>query len=87
LASARPALLRTRSRQPAPGHGAADYTFVVAVVLDIECRLDARPLPAKLRVVANGNFILRILGLRFDQIFVGAFLNMKFVVGYLSLGD
>ena len=33
-------------------------------------------------IVAYGNFILSILGLRFDQIFVGAFLNMEFVVGH-----
>ncbi len=55
---------------------------MVAVFLDIKGRLDARPLLTKLWLVADGNFILRILGLRFDQIFVGAFLNMKFVVGH-----
>jgi hypothetical protein len=45
-------------------------------------RFEARPLLAKLWIVAYGNFILRILGLRFDQVFVGAFLNMEFVVGH-----
>jgi hypothetical protein len=44
---------------------------VVAVILDIEGFLDARPLPAKFWFVADGNFVLRILGLRLDEIFVG----------------
>jgi hypothetical protein len=30
----------------------------------------------------DGEFVLRILGLRFDQVFVGAFLNVEFVVGH-----
>jgi hypothetical protein len=57
---------------------------MVAVGLDIEGGFDARPLAAKFWIGADGEFVLRILGLRFDQVFVGAFLNVEFVVGHGS---
>ena len=60
---------------------------MVAVGLDIEGGLDARPLAAKLRVGFDGEFVLCIFGLRFDQIFVGAFLNLELVVGHRSADD
>ena len=31
---------------------------------------------------ADGEFVLGVFGLRLDQVFVGAFLNVEFVVGY-----
>jgi hypothetical protein len=34
-----------------------------------------------LGIGVDGEFVLGILGLRFDQVFVGAFLNVEFVVG------
>ena len=34
--------------------------------------------------VLDGEFVLGILGLRFDQVFVGAFLNVVFVAGHGS---
>jgi len=63
-------------------HCPADHALMVAVGLDIEGRFDARPLAAKLWIGADGEFVLRILGLRFDKIFVGAFLNVEFVAGH-----
>lgn len=57
---------------------------MVAVGLDIECGFDARPLAAKLWRGADGQFGLRIFGLRFDKVFVGALLNVVFVVSHGS---
>ena len=55
---------------------------MVAIGLDIEGGFDARPLAAKLWTGVDGEFVLGILGLRFDKVFIGAFLNVKFVVGH-----
>jgi len=73
---------RKRWAQVAFGaHCPADHALMVAVGLDIEGRFDARPLAAKFWIGADREFVLRIFRLRFDQIFVGAFLNVEFVVG------
>ena len=55
--------------------------MVPPVGLNIERNLDARPLAAKVWIGANGKFVLRVLGLCFDEVFVDAFLNIFFVVG------
>ncbi len=57
---------------------------MVGVGLDIEGRFEPSPLAAKLRIGADGEFVLRIFRLRFDKVFVGAFLNVEFVVGHGS---
>ena len=58
--------------------------LMVAVVLDVEGCFDARPLAAKFWIGADGEFVLRIFRLGFDKVFVGAFLNVEFVVGHGS---
>jgi hypothetical protein len=57
---------------------------MVGVGLDIEGRFEPRPLVAKFWIGADGEFVLRIFRLRFDKVFVGAFLNVEFVVGHGS---
>jgi hypothetical protein len=57
---------------------------MVAVGLNVEGGFDARPLAAKLGVGADGEFVLGIFGLRFDNVLVGAFLNVEFMVGHCS---
>jgi len=39
-------------------------------------------LATKFWIRADGEFVLRIFGLRFDNVFVYAFLNAEFVVGH-----
>ena len=52
---------------------------MVGVGLDIEGGFDARPLAAKFWIGFDGEFVLRIFGLSFDQVFVGTLLNVMFV--------
>src|ERR1019366_479734 len=65
-------------------HCPADDALIVAVGLDIESGFEARPLAAKLWIGVDREFVLSIFGLRFDKIFIGAFLNMEFVAGHSS---
>ena len=75
---------KRRTQVALDAHCSPNHALMVAVGLDIESTLDARPLAAKLWGGADGKFVLRILGLSFDKVFVGAFLNVEFVVGHGS---
>ena len=75
---------RKRRAQVALGaHRPANYALVVAEGFDIEFNFDVRPLLTKFGIGADGNFVLGILGLCLHQIFVGAGLDMEFVVRHL----
>jgi len=63
------------------GHSPTDDTLMVALRLNVEGRFNAPPLAAKFRIGFDGQFVLCIFGLRFDQVFVSAGLNMEFVGG------
>src|SRR5665213_457581 len=67
-------------------HCPTDHSLMVAVDLDIEDSFDARPLTAKFWIGADGEFVLRIFRLCFDQVFVDAFLNVVFMAGH-SIAD
>ena len=57
---------------------------MVAVGLDVEGGFDALPLSAKFWIGVDGEFVLGIFGLSLDNVFVGAFLNVAFVIGHSS---
>lgn len=64
------------------GHGAANHAFAILIVFNLESIFYARPLTAQFGIRFDGEFVLGILALRFDEIFVGAFLDVEFVVGH-----
>lgn len=63
-------------------HGAADHAFIVGVWQDIEGGFDACPLALQLWVSLDGEFGLGELGLRINEVFVAAALDVSLVIGH-----